>query len=404
MRPPLTAASLLLLAMLLTGCRSTPAEKPEEAVGVPLVRVRLMSGVKSVQLAADGPPTISTSDQPAARQVVLPGREATVTLAGGEWQLNGRAVGHGTMTLAPAGVGQLSVGGKPYRGFYVFEPADDSKFDVVNHVSLENYLDGVVAKEMPPGWQPQAYRAQAVAARTYALYEIQSRPPGDRSWDVSDTTASQVYGGIDGETDDAIDAVQNTAGLVLAYGPAGDEKIFKTYFSSCCGGVTASAQDVFDGPDIPPLAAQAVGDLCSISPVYSWPDVKLAKPELTRRLRAWGRGLDKMAPVDRIEVVKRTLGRPVGFVVIDAKGGRFPLKSDEFRTAVNASADRGPTLRSGFCTPVAGADAITFTDGHGWGHGVGLCQWCAQARAEKGMSFDAILAKTYPQSKLVRAY
>ena len=397
---------LLALVLILSGCRSTPPQPTAEAnPGEPRVRVRLQSGVSSVKLTADAPPLLATADHPTPRPVVLPEADATLTLAGGRWRLNGVEVGTGDLALFPAAVGTLQIGGKPYRGHLVFVPADANSFDVVNHVDLDGYLKGVVAEELLKTWDPAAYRAQTVAARTYALYEIQSRPPDGRAWDVYDDTRSQVYGGLDAETDKSIDAVERTSGLVLAYGPAGGEKIFKAYFSACCGGVTASAHDVFDDADIPPLSAQSVGTLCAASPTFTWPDVKIDKPELTRRLRAWGRGMGAMAPVDHIDVAAKVLGRPVGFEVVDAKGTRYRLKSDELRTAVNAAAPKGgPTLRSGFCTPVASADAITFTAGHGWGHGVGLCQWGTEARAEQGMAYEAILAAAYPQSKLVRAY
>ena len=396
---------LLTFALLFAGCNASPTPiATVENAGVPLVRVRLLSGVSAVKLAAARPPLLSTTDHPAPRSVVLSGDAATLTRAGGQWRLNGRPVGTGAMTLAPASPGDLTVGGKPYRGFYVFQPTDGETFDVVNHVGLEDYLAGVVPMEMPADWNPQAYRAQAVAARTYALYDIQSRPPSARTWDVYDDTRSQVYGGLGAESDKSRAAVADTAGVVLAYGPAGREKIFKAYFSSCCGGVTAAADEVFDETPIPPLSAQATGDLCAASPVHDWPTVTIPKAELTRRLRASGKGMGKMAAVDHIDVARRDLGRPVNFVVVDAAGETYPLKSDAFRTAVNASADGGPTLRSGFCTPVASADAIAFTDGHGWGHGVGLCQWGAQARAEQGAPWDQILAKAYPQSTLVRAY
>ena len=84
----------------------------------------------------------------------------------------------------------------------------------MNHVGLEDYLAGVVPMEMPADWNPQAYRAQAVAARTYALYDIQSRPPSARSWDVYDDTRSQVYGGLGAESDKSRAAVADTAGVV----------------------------------------------------------------------------------------------------------------------------------------------------------------------------------------------
>ncbi len=106
--------------------------------------------------------------------------------------------------------------------------------DTVNVVSVENYVKGVVPAEMPASWSPQALRAQAVAARTYGMWSRQSRI--DRSWQICDTTACQVYRGYDGEATSTNQAVDATAGAILTYNgvPA------FTQFSASSGGYTSA--------------------------------------------------------------------------------------------------------------------------------------------------------------------
>ncbi len=113
------------------------------------------------------------------------------------WQIGNASLGSGEMMLDPAVEGSLSVGsGKPlpYRGRFRFVASAGDRFDVVNDVDVEGYLKGVLAKEMLHNWQLEAYEAQAIVARTYALYEARTGPPG-RPFDLYPDQRSQVYGG-----------------------------------------------------------------------------------------------------------------------------------------------------------------------------------------------------------------
>ena len=132
-------------------------------------------------------------------------------------------LGSGELTILPAAEGLVSINKLPYRGRYRLVPLSGSKFDVVNDVDIESYLCGVLPKELLPNWHEETYRAQAIVARTYALYEKQTAPP-DRYWDVYADQRSQRYGGLSAESDKSRDAVNQTAGIVLAYAPAGGRR------------------------------------------------------------------------------------------------------------------------------------------------------------------------------------
>ena len=117
----------------------------------------------------------------------------------------------GPVTFLP-GSAPLRLGGRPYRGQFLVSVAGGG-LRAVNSVSLEAYLYGVVPSEMPKDWLPEALKAQAVAARTYALAV---RKTG--GWfDLYPDTRSQVYLGIAHEAPSTTAAVQETAGEVVLY-------------------------------------------------------------------------------------------------------------------------------------------------------------------------------------------
>jgi SpoIID/LytB domain protein len=125
--------------------------------------------------------------------------------------------------------------GRPYRGVLrSVQPYPGATVrDTVNVVTMDEYVEGVVPYEMPASWKQQALRAQAVAARTYAAYERALNPK--RYWQICDTTACQVYGGVDAEQESSNRAVTATAGQILTF----NGKPAFTQFSSSSGGWTA---------------------------------------------------------------------------------------------------------------------------------------------------------------------
>ena len=230
-----------------------------------------------------------------------------------------------------------------------------------------------------------------------------------------------MYGGILAETDKSRQAVAETRGQVIVYGA--DNAVIPAYFSACCGGVRASARDVFGGPDIPPLAARSVGRCCAISPRFDWGPIVFSKVELTRRFRLYGQHHNlpekSMASLQRLDIeATNAFGRPVRFVLTDAHAARYVLAAEDLRAAIDSTAvspyDQPPraasaptpesqaTLPSSFFTPIVGTDTIALSQGHGYGHGVGFCQWCAQSQALAGMAAEEIVLDAYPQARIVK--
>ena len=167
-----------------------------------------------------------------------------------------------------------------YRGSVQFD-AVSGKLRAINFVGLEQYLYGVVPSEMPFTWAPEALKAQAVVARSYALA---TRRNG--AFDLYPDTRSQVYLGIEHEKPSTTAAVDATAGQVVLY----QGEVAKTYFFSTSGGRTASAEDVW-GEAVPYLVS-VPDPYDSISPHHTWGPVAFTGAALAKRLKMKGRIVD----------------------------------------------------------------------------------------------------------------
>jgi len=410
----LRPSCILFLALLLIpfGCTQDTATTPLVARS-PHIRVLIVDDANRIDLIA-GNPIIQLDGRPIA--VDLPSSfSIPTTLAPDGWHLGHMIVHTGVLAFTP-NTSAVHINGIEYRGRIRLVPTTGGRFNVINDVDVEDYLAGVVTKEMYPGWPLEAIKAQAVASRTYVLYETHLSG-ASRAWDVFGDERSQVYGGYSGETDKSRAAVAQTAGIVLTYGP-GDGTIFKAYFSSCCGGVTQAATDAFPGePYIPPLAEQSHGATCNASKYFNWGPITISKSDLARRFHAWaqkrsreeGRAIAElnMAGVYRIDLQQvNRYGRPNRVLITDTHGVQYSWPAEQLRSATNFDPQGGPTLPSSFCkiNGDPNSNSVTFYEGHGFGHGVGMCQWCAEARASAGQNFAQILVDAYPQAKLVRAY
>lgn len=142
------------------------------------------------------------------------------------------------VVLKPTSGGYISAKNRWYRGeFMLFNK--NGAITVVNHLDIESYLRGVVPSEMPSKWNYEAHKAQAIAARSYALANLGKR--AIRGYDLKDTPEDQAYGGASSESSQTNKAVTETKGIVLIYGL----KIIPAYYSASAGGHTVSSGDVW---------------------------------------------------------------------------------------------------------------------------------------------------------------
>lgn len=151
------------------------------------------------------------------------------------------------IVLKPAKGGFVNVKRKWYRGFLRVQNKGN-KLTVINDVGLEDYIKGVVPSEMPSSWEMEALKAQAIAARSYALANLGKR--ANLGFDLKDTPEDQAYGGASAETVRTNTAVEQTSKLVLTY----NYKVVSAYYSASAGGQTISAKDVW-GAEVPYIRA-----------------------------------------------------------------------------------------------------------------------------------------------------
>lgn len=295
---------------------------------------------------------------------------------------------------------------KKYHGRVEILRLPDGNYVAINTLGIESYLMGVLSREMYGSWDIEAYKAQAIAARTYALYQLRTSNKNTQ-WDVNADESSQMYGGVAGETRKSRAAVGATRGMVLETTAAnGQSGIFCAFYSACSGGATQDPFDAWGDASVGPLAGHRVGDVEEGCPKFRWGAVTVEKSEITRVLRAWGQKNQEPAVagigmVRSVNVVRRhaTTGRPVELRITDDGGRQILLRAEEFRIALlNDPLHLAPKPPSSFCDYQDAGSAIVLANGRGYGHGIGMSQWGAQALALRGVSGEDILRFYYPGS------
>jgi stage II sporulation protein D len=242
------------------------------------VRVLLAEGRRAVTVSSAKPLTAvdaTGAKYPLAKGAVTVRADLQLPTA------EGPATAASPLVIRAAKDALLSLDGKPYRGKLELVPQGEY-LRVVNVVPLESYLQGVVAGEMPFRWPAEALKAQAVAARSYALANLLKGRP----YDLYSDQRSQVYLGVAGEKASTTQAVTATEGEVVLY--AG--RIATTYYFSTSGGKTANSADVF-GFSMPYLVSRP-DPWDTLSPYHEWGPVLLGARTVQSKLSLDARVLD----------------------------------------------------------------------------------------------------------------
>jgi stage II sporulation protein D len=281
------------------------------------------------------------------------------------------------------GSGEARAAGLRLRGELEVRRVDGG-LQVVNAVNLEDYVAGTVGREVYSGWEAEMLKAQAVAARTYALYE-RNRHTG-RPYHLRRDATSQVYGGIAAENPAVLAAVGATRGEYLAWR---GRPILAAYHSAS-GGQTASSEEVW-GRALPYLVSLPVeGE--EGSPDTYW-RASVSGTTLGRALARLG---IRVGPVREIRVIARSESGRAQRLAIRGARGTEELEARDLRTALG-----GSLLRSTLFEVRNGDDDFVFV-GSGHGHGVGMSQWGGQAMASRGASYREILAIFYPGTEVAQ--
>ena len=288
--------------------------------------------------------------------------------------------------LDPMGDGKhILVNGHPYRGAVVIVADGKGRLTVINELDLEDYVRSVVPAEMPHSWPLEALKAQAVVARSYAVANRDRF--GKEGYDLCATAACQVYEGVQSEKPSTDKAVDATRGQVLTF----KDKPVSAVFHSCCGGRTDDAKDVWRSGPIPYLRGVRARWCRQECPFYQW-KADISDDDLSRRLRAAGHDVGR---VQSLRIVSRTgAGRAYEVRVIGSSAAAT-LQANAFRLIVGSR-----LLRSTFWTGLSVSGHVWRFNGKGWGHGVGLCQWCAKITAGQGYKYKEILTYFYRNTKV----
>lgn len=309
--------------------------------------------------------------------------------------------------------------GYTYRGYLEFIKSPvSSGLTVVNVVPMEYYLYGVVGKEMSPSWNLEALKAQAVAARTYAVFHKNYFK--SRGYDMADDTRSQVYGGVNAEAASIKQAVDGTSGEILTY----QGKPIEAFFCASAGGWTEHSENVW-GSHI--MYLRGVADRSFHMPSYSW-SVKTTPERLAANLTAAGKGVGTVQSITLSPLAKRPMhvndrgvsGRVRTLIVRGTKGqvtitgnafqSLFGLKSTLFDfyqgTGTPPNPDMGKNGRT-LTLPIKAGQPLTIY-GFGWGHGLGMSQYGAYQMAKENPGvkeyYRQILSHYYTGTTLERLY
>jgi SpoIID/LytB domain protein len=386
------------------------------------IRIGLVTGANEVQLTCDSPFKVTQGETTRECQPtdIFTSSDAT----------------HQPVRLVSdrSAIWTVRVNGKPFLGNYtgpmeVFTSPnatdDKPRLTLVNEPPFEQYIEGVVSKEVGSTFSLEAQRAQAIAARSYTLNYLGRRQ--SEGFDLYADQNDQVFQGIPDRLSRIHTAVFSTRGQVLIY----NDQPIKALYCSTCGGETAAIEATgldtkacpylsgcsdepkprprLSGEDkIAAVLAEHSTSFCKIAPasIYRWQKV-LTAAEVDAFI---GKNLVKLSgqtgtipgKVKSMRVSVRSGGRAQALEVV-CENGIFEVKGNDIRWLFGKGKPDG--LKSTFFVLSATNDAqgnpqsFTFTGG-GWGHGVGMCQYGAEGRARAGQSAQEILAAYYPGTRL----
>ncbi len=404
----LVVAALAAFTAAVSSCNSEALpthSKPPTAGATDTIRVRLTSRTtRTAKLHTDGGYRLSVDGRTVVESE-LPLRPTALRRVAQGWRFGDRSFAVGRLVLEPSGGSFVGLGEVRYRGNFHIVPIGTASLLVVNHVDVESYLAGVLAKELYRKWHIETYRALAVAARTFALYHVVTIG-GSGDYDLGSGQQAQVYGGLPAETQRAWQAVRSTHGQVLACGPPGKERIFLTQYSAACGGRVNPASVLRNAKDIKPLKGGQECDDCRDCPYYSWGPITVTKSRAYQALVANYPEVRRLESLAGVRVKSSTqFGRPIMLTLTGGNGKTMELRADSLRLSLlYYRIGRPPKLRSMNCRIEDRGGTIVFSNGRGYGHSVGLCQWGAQGKAAKGWTGEQILDFYYPGAKRFGVY
>lgn len=423
------ANALLFFAFLALGACAPSADVPAAPERAPVpgdlpgaepeVRVGLVVDEASVEVGStDG---FELSDAASGEEIAEADSDAVWTFTASDAGALRFTDGGGEVTetdtdllvLRPEDEGTLLIDGKPYRGVALIRTAGPGRVTAINRVDMEGYLLGVVPREIGSVGEEllEAAKAQAVAARTYAVAHR-----GRRSvlgFDYYATVSDQVYGGLEAEHGPVSRAVRSTAGEILTY----DGEPIEAYYHSTCAGQTAAIEEVWNAEPLPYLVSvvdinPATGEAFDRSSNrFSWTEVWTAdqlQDILNETLAdSLPSGVSSVGELQDLEILRLTQSGRVAELRISTSTADFIVGKDRIRW-IFLTPEGAPLNSSKFSLELERDSQGRLTEvaavGGGWGHGIGMCQVGAMGRARAGQDYQTILGAYYTNTELVDLY
>jgi stage II sporulation protein D len=336
------------------------------------LRVAIKQGVSQVRV---GSSTKAIVRNAAGQEVGQLAALNSFNAQGGSGSVTLGQLHSGQLWIEPTDSGYVWIGDRWYRGRTLLVPTSGG-LTAVNYVDLEQYLYSVLGAEMSANWPLEALKAQAVAARSYALYKRATA--GNSVYDLGTTTKWQVYKGLETEGKGTLLAVDATAGQVMTY----NGQVILAVFHASSGGHTENVEDIWTG-SYPYL--RGVADYDMGSPGFEWTK-HFSRSELSSLISGVGN-------VSSMKADRTTPNGRVMTMIVEGDRGTRRISGNDLRSALG--------LRSTLFVVNPTADGFQIT-GRGYGHGLGLSQWGAHNLAERGVNYQQILAHYYQNATLTK--
>ncbi|MCQ9208782.1 MAG: SpoIID/LytB domain-containing protein [Omnitrophica bacterium] len=347
-----------------------------------IVRVVVLTDVREIKLSIRSPYKILAlntneelyRDRRLWRAKILP-TESGIKIGKLDFKIYG-------IRIQPSKSPAIYLNGRRFRGAIDIIRQPNKKLLAINHLDVDEYVSGVLYHEVAPWWPMEALKAQAIVARSFALY--QAKVNAHKDYDLVSTVYSQVYGGRTSERGRTSRAVRLTKNQILTY----KNKLFPTFYHATCAGYTENAANLWK-INIRPLRGRE-DRFCRRSPHFTWKK----KVSLKTIEEALEKADFKVGLIKAIEIVDRNISGRISELEITSTRGKIKVGSNRFRLAV------GPNLIRSTNFTVQIKKRKAYFEGFGWGHGVGMCQWGAFFMSRKGYNAEQILGYYYPESKI----
>jgi stage II sporulation protein D len=405
----------MTIVSMLACARMNYAVKQEgyDSLKKPLIRVRVLHTADKVKVGAKGDCVVRTWDENNEKSAYYSSAHLRVAAEGrylSLFDLDGNRLETKLtkVTVIADKKSWLWLDKRKFRGVFEFYSDGHDTMYVVNVLNLEDYLRGVLAPEIGRRTEQEyeAVKAQAVAARTYALVTRGKYP--NKQYDLVNEILDQVYTGVDGEQRLTDRALKDTRGEVLTF----DGQLIETYYHSTCGGHTDALSDVWDKSGREYLQSVEDDTFCNWSKYYTWSETLVADSVLAsiRKYLVSGRketdllGNKLMA----MTIQSRAPGGRIITLRVTTEKGDIYLTKDQIRWAIMRP-NSGGILRSADVEFSLGRNSAgdvdsVYVTGKGYGHGIGMCQCGAIGRARVGQTYKDILLHYYRGAAIQKMY